>query len=52
MFIPPESLVGTWRHFGVARPVYEIVGVGREEPSGERIMRIRVVGSGEKAGHR
>jgi Family of unknown function (DUF5397) len=52
MFIPPERLVGTWRRFGVAGPVYEIVGVGREEPNGERIMRIRVVESGEEADYK
>ena len=52
MFIPPESLVGTWRRFGVAGPVYEVVGVGREEPNGERIMCIRVVESGEEADYK
>ncbi|MGI4945731.1 MAG: DUF5397 family protein [Janthinobacterium lividum] len=52
MFIPSESLVGTWRRFGVAGPVYEIVGVGREEPDGERIVRIRVVESGEEADYK
>lgn len=38
MFMQPERLVGTWRRFGVAGPVYEIVGVGQEAPGGERII--------------
>lgn len=52
MFMQPERLVGTWRRFGVAGPVYEIVGVGQEAPGGERIMRIRVVESGEEADYK
>ena len=49
MFIHPETLVGTWCRFGVAGPVYQVVGVVREEPDGEQIMHIRVLESGEEA---
>ena len=48
----PASLVGTWRRFGVAGPVYEIVGEGRELAGGDRLMRIRVVETGEEVDYR
>lgn len=45
-------MVGTWRRFGSAGPVYEIIGVAREAPDGERVMRIRVIESGEEADYK
>jgi hypothetical protein len=48
----PANLVGTWRRFGVAGPVYEIIEAGKELPNGDRMMRIRVVESGEEVDYR
>jgi hypothetical protein len=48
----PANLVGTWRRFGVAGPVYEIIGAGRELPGGDRMMRVRVVETGEELDYR
>jgi len=47
-----EKLVGTWRRFGPVGPVYEVLGAGRELPNGDRLMRIRVIESGEEADYR
>ena len=44
----PASIVGTWRRFGVVGPVYQIIGEGDALPNGDRLMRIRVVESGEE----
>lgn len=44
----PESLVGTWRRFGTAGPVYEIIAGGAELPDGDRLMRVRVAETGEE----
>ena len=52
MFMQPVSLVGTWRRFGAAGPVYEVIGVARTDASGESVMRIRVIESGEEADYR
>lgn len=52
MVIAPEQLVGTWRRFGAAGPVYEIVRAGRELPDGDRLMRVRVVETGEEVDYR
>lgn len=46
------DLVGTWRRFGIAGPVYEIIGAGREIGGGDRLMRIRVVETGEELDYR
>ena len=43
-----SELVGTWRRFGPLGPVYEIVGECAGLPNGDRLMRIRVVESGEE----
>lgn len=48
----PAALVGTWRRFGVAGPVYEIIGTGDELPGGDRLMRVRVVETGEEVNYR
>lgn len=47
-----HDLIGTWRSFGSAGPVYEIVGVGKDSPHGDPTMRIRVVTTGEEIDHR
>lgn len=46
--IEAEQLVGTWRRFGPVGPVYEIIRAGEPTPGGDRIMRVRVVESGEE----
>jgi hypothetical protein len=43
-----NALVGTWRRFGVAGPVYEIIGMGNTKDNLDRTMRIRVIESGEE----
>jgi hypothetical protein len=48
----PENLVGTWRRFGTVGPVYEIISAGDELPDGDRMMRVRVVESGEEVDYR
>ncbi len=48
----PDALIGTWRRFGPVGPVYEIIAAGKELPSGDRLMRIRVVESGEEVDYR
>ena len=50
--IQPEQLVGTWRRFGVVGPVYEIVKAGDELPNGDRMMRVRVLESGEEVDYK
>ena len=46
------QLVGTWRRFGAVGPVYEIIGAGGDLPGGDRMMRVRVVESGEELDYR
>lgn len=48
----PQSLVGTWRRFGAVGPVYEIIGVGDTLHTYGRMMRIRVVETGEEVDYR
>lgn len=48
----PDNLVGTWRRFGMVGPVYEIIAAGNELPGGDRVMRIRVVETGEELDYR
>ncbi len=45
---PEENIVGSWRRFGVAGPVYEILGKTQASARGERMMRIRVLETGEE----
>lgn len=40
--------VGTWRRFGPVGPVYEVIGDGADAVGGERMMRIRVLETGEE----
>ncbi len=48
----PTNLVGTWRRFGAVGPVYEIIGAGHDLPGVDRLMRIRVVETGEEVDYR
>jgi Family of unknown function (DUF5397) len=48
----PAKLVGTWRRSGVAGSVYEMIGTGDELPVGDRLMRVRVVETGEELEYR
>lgn len=50
--VQPEQLVGTWRRFGVAGPVYEIIRAGQLLPGGDRLMRVRVIESGEEVDYK
>jgi hypothetical protein len=52
MIPQPQNLVGTWRRFGAAGPVYEIIGLGKELPDHDRMMRVRVVETGEELDYR
>lgn len=52
MLPEPQSLIGTWRRFGAVGPVYEIIGLGKELPDRDRLMRVRVVESGEELDYR
>jgi len=46
--IEPQTLVGTWRRFGIFGPVYEIISQGEKLPAGDETLRIRVVETGEE----
>ncbi len=48
----PQTLVGTWRRFGAVGPVYEIIAAGETLPGHDRMMRIRVVETGEELDYR
>jgi hypothetical protein len=48
----PANLVGTWRRFGVAGPVYEIISAEEPLPDGDHLMRVRVLESGEELPYR
>lgn len=48
----PANLVGTWRRFGPVGPVYDIIGIGDELSGGDRLMRVRVVETGEEVDYR
>ena len=50
--IQAEQLVGTWRRFGAVGPVYEIVEAGKSLPDGDRMMRVRVLESGEEVDYK
>jgi len=52
MLPEPQSLIGTWRRFGAVGPVYEIISLGKELPDHDRLMRVRVVESGEELDYR
>ncbi|MBF0333732.1 MAG: DUF5397 family protein [Alphaproteobacteria bacterium] len=43
-----QAVIGTWRRFGLAGPVYQVVKEERELPNGDHLMRVRVVESGEE----
>ena len=47
----PRSLLGTWRRFGVNGPVHEIVDLGQKLEGGDRVMRVKVVETGEELDH-
>ncbi len=46
--VTPDSLVGTYRRFGIVGPVYEIIEVLDEIDDGDVVMKIRVLESGEE----
>nr|WP_294549783.1 DUF5397 family protein [uncultured Rhodopila sp.] len=52
LMLEPSNFVGTWRRFGMVGPVYEIISAGTALPDGDRLMRIRVVESGEELDYR
>ncbi len=48
MLMEPEALIGSWRRFGAAGPVYEVLGVADAVPARRMVMRVRVAESGEE----
>ena len=52
MLPEPQYLIGTWRRFGPVGPVYEVIGLGKELSDHDRLMRIRVVETGEEVDYR
>ncbi|CDH44813.1 MAG: DUF5397 family protein [Candidatus Competibacteraceae bacterium] len=48
LHIEPQSLIGTWRRFGLSGPVYEIVSEGKKLHSGDETVRVRVIETGEE----
>jgi hypothetical protein len=48
----PIALIGTWRCFGAPGPVHGIIAAGKQLADGDRLMRVRVVGSGEELDYR
>jgi hypothetical protein len=48
----PGNLGGTWRRFGAIGPAYEIIGSGSELPGDDRLMRVRVLETGEELNYR
>ncbi len=48
MHIEPQSLIGTWRRFGLSGPVYEIISEGKKLPAGDETVRVRVIETGEE----
>ncbi|MFO7639720.1 MAG: DUF5397 family protein [Candidatus Competibacteraceae bacterium] len=50
--IEPQTLVGTWRRFGISGPVYEILARGEKLPTGDETLRVRVVETGEELDYR
>ena len=47
-----DHLLGTWRRFGPVGPVYEILSADAELSDGDRMMRVRVVETGEEVAYR
>ena len=52
MQIEPQTLIGTWRRFGLSGPVYEIISQGERLPSGDETLRVCVVETGEELDYR
>ena len=48
MHIEPQSLIGTWRRFGLSGPVYEIVSEAKKLPFEDETVRVRVIETGEE----
>jgi len=43
-----HSQLGTWRRFGQVGPVYEVIAKAQHLPDGDRVMRVRVIETGEE----
>jgi hypothetical protein len=50
--IDPQQLLGTWRRFGAAGPVYEVIGTAPADAAGVPRLRIKVLESGEEVDYR
>ena len=46
------QILGQFRRFGPAGPVYEVVSLGRIDESGERWLKVRLVENGEDADYK
>lgn len=47
-----DALIGTWRRFGLVGPVYEVLGEREALPGGDKLMRVRVLESGEEVDYK
>jgi hypothetical protein len=47
-----EQLVGAERCFGMLGPTYEIAEAGKVIPDGDRMMRVRVLETGEEVDYK
>jgi len=48
----PASIVGTRWRFGPVGAVYQVIAEGDALPNGDRLMRVRVVETGEEVDYR
>ena len=47
-----QALLGTWRRFGKNGPVYEIIDLGETLNADDRVMRVKIVETGEELDYR
>ncbi len=50
--MPTTTLRGRYRRFGRVGPAYEVLGVARELPDGDTMLRVRILETGEETEYR
>jgi len=50
--LAPANLTGSWRRFGAVGPVYQIIGEVAGLQNRDRVMRIRVLETGEEVNYK
>jgi hypothetical protein len=45
------NLIGTWRRLGAGGPIYDTICAEHALPDDDRLMRIRVIETGEEGEH-